>query len=362
MYNGFIEGAELTTKELNKFGFNSKDLTALIDQDVITRVKRGLYSLKSVDKLFFYGKELIAQKEYDKATQCFQKCYELDPTHKGVCFQLFLKSIQNKDYQKAFEYFDVFYISDNEFYNTDSAFYLFLLSTITKLPENHRNYAKFLKFDDFKIDARDKRYRFIARQNKMRLSASNQKFSLAIKQLNEILAQKGASTVQDLLIKKLLIQAAAVQKQNREYLINLIKQKKYEEIIKFYEDMESYHRLSTSDIYILILTKDLVNIISTKTIPPKEIFETNNIFDAITGKNFELALNLSNARNQEFKIDKDDNHISLLLEEIVNTCRELSTPIKQEPEIIPIVPKEEISLTTEQATFADVFLIIHLKH
>ena len=76
MYNGLIDEKELTTKELNSYGFNSKDLTDLINDRVLERVKRGYYSFLSIDDLFYYGKQLIASKEYDKATACFKKCYD----------------------------------------------------------------------------------------------------------------------------------------------------------------------------------------------------------------------------------------------------------------------------------------------
>ena len=105
MYDGLIEGKELTTKELNSYGFNSKDLTDLVREGTLERIKRGYYTLVSTDSFFHYGKQLLALKEYERATTCFEKCYALNPNHPRVCFQLFLRSIQKRDYEKAFEYF-----------------------------------------------------------------------------------------------------------------------------------------------------------------------------------------------------------------------------------------------------------------
>lgn len=364
LYKSVLEGVELTTKELNGFGFNSKDLKDLIEKGSIIRVKRGLYSLKSVNELFCYGKQLIAQKEYDRATQCFQKCFEIDPTHKGVCFQLFLRCVQNKDYKKAFEYFDVFFDNENEFYNSDSNFYLYLLSMITELPKSHREYAKFLKLEDFKVNSKDKRFSDVPKQNKIRLSALNQRFILAAKQLNESIQEKGYLTVQDIIIKTLLSQAIEVQMQNRNQIINLIKQKKYDDIIELYDKMLSSHHLSTFDNYIFILTNELINIIQTKSIPVKKIFSTENIFEAIDGKNFELALALNTAKSQKYNICKDDNAISLLLDEIVSKCKELNNNVQQEPKNVTtttVTPLEKIygveteqNITPKTTLFADI--------
>lgn len=343
LYKSVVDGVELTTKWLNGFGFNSKDLNDLIEQKSIIRVKRGLYTLKSVDELFYYGKQLIAQKEYDKATQCFEKCFQIDPTHTGVCFQLFLRCIQNKDYEKAFEYFDIFYNSENEFYNADSNFYLYMLSMIIELPENHREYAKYLKFEDFRVDYKDKRYTNTHLQNKIRTSAINQRFTLAAKQLNEAIQEKGSFSVQDIIIKTLLNQAIEIQIQNRNTVINLIKQEKYQEIIEFYERLLDSHYLSISDNYTLILTRELLNVINSKNFPEKQVHSTENIFEAIDGKNFELALSLAYARNQKYSENKDDNAIYLLLDEIVKTGTELKGYVAQIQEVKPVTTPKEVT-------------------
>lgn len=353
LYKNVVDGIELTTKELNSFGFNSKDLNDLIERGSIIRVKRGLYALKSVDELFYYGKQLIAQKEYDKATQCFEKCFQIDPTHTGVCFQLFLRCVQNKDYEKAFEYFNNFYNSENEFYNADSNFYLYMLSMITELPENHREYAKYLKLEDFRVDYKDKRYANARLQNKIRISALNQRFTLAAKQLNESIQEKGRLSVQDIIIKTLLNQAIEVQIQNRNTVINLIKQKKYEEIIEFYERLFNSHHLSISDNYTLILTKELLNIIKSKNVPEKQVHSTESIFEAIDGKNFELALSLASARNQKYNANTDDNAMFLLLNEIVNRSKELKGNVLQGQKITTVtIPKEEVKPIVEPQTVA----------
>lgn len=343
LYKSVVDEIELTTKELNSFGFNSKDLNDLIERESIIRVKRGLYALKSVDELLYYGKQLIAQKEYDKATQCFEKCFQIDPTHTGVCFQLFLRCVQKKDYEKAFEYFDVFYNSKNEFYNADSNFYLYMLSMITELPEIYREYAKYLKFEDFRVDYKDKRYANVYLQNKIRTSALNQKFILAAKQLNESVQEKGSLSVQDIIIKTLLTQAIEIQTQNRNTVISLIKQKKYEEIIEFYERLLNSHYLSTSDSYTLTLTRELLNIIKFKNVPEKQVYSTKDIFTAIDGKNFELALSLASVRNQAYNSSGDDNAIYLLLNEIVNRSKELKGNISKTQEITPVTTPKEVA-------------------
>lgn len=74
LYEGVINNKELTTKELNGYGFNSKDLKDLIDDGKLERVKRGLYTFKDVKSLYLEGKKLLIMKNRDKAQTIFKKC------------------------------------------------------------------------------------------------------------------------------------------------------------------------------------------------------------------------------------------------------------------------------------------------
>lgn len=56
LYDGVIDGVNLTTKQLNDYGFNSTDINSLIGKNII---KRGYYFFIDVDKLLYYGKKDI---------------------------------------------------------------------------------------------------------------------------------------------------------------------------------------------------------------------------------------------------------------------------------------------------------------
>ena len=346
IYNAVLNDKELTTKDLSSFGFNSKDLNTLIEQGILIRVKRGIYALSSVDKLFYYGKKLIAQKEYDKASLCFLKCFQIDPSHIATCFQLFLRYIQKKDYKEAFKYFQILYDNnEDETLNSDNNFYLYLLNMITEVPENYRQYARYLKYQDLKINENDN---FL--QNKIRLSSYRQKFFSALKQLNDLTKPKG-NTPSTVLIKFLLNQAIDVQIENRNKISNLIKQEEYEKVVEFYETLSNKHNLSMIDEYTFILVKELLELTSSQNIPIKKIFSTNNLFEAIRGKNYELALNLVIENNEKMNIDNENNSIYLILRKIVNLCEEIKDKsLNKEVQEEVVVNKEE----DYQVDFVDV--------
>lgn len=344
MYDGLIEQKELTTKELSEYGFHSKDLTKLIENGTLQRVKRGHYLFVAIEDLFLYGKKLIALSEYKKATVCFETCYQLDPNHLGTCFQLFLRSIQNRDYQKSFEYFDHLYDSDNEFYHIDNNYYLYLLSTITEIPERYREYAKFLKFKDIRVDFHDKRYENINLQNKIRLLSFDQKFLIAGKQLNEYIEKKGKIDVQDIIIKILLNQAFEKQNRVKKEIIQLANNKQYDQIIQYLQSIEKYCSLSSADECILSLAMDISELMKTGIIPKKKISSSHRLFDAIRGKNFELALTLSLNFIENQNIKPEDNTIFILLTHITNLIKEKTS--KQ----VPVRKKVEEVSTEENKT------------
>lgn len=352
MYNGLIDEKELTTKELNSYGFNSKDLTDLINDRVLERVKRGYYSLLSIDDLFYYGKQLIASKDYDKATACFKKCYELNPNHLETCFQLFLRAVQSKNYEEAFTYFEHFYDSDDEYYNNDSKFYLYLLSMITEIPEQHREYAKYLKLEDIRIDFNDKRFSDPYSQNKVRISALNQKFTLASKQLNELIKQHGSLSVQDIITRTLLSQAIEVQNGLKKNITNLAVEKKYKEIISHLKIVQEQHHLSAADECILFLAREVSKLAETGIIPEKEVISTNKLFEAVNGKNFELALSLSKDYIERNNIDPSDNAMFMLLKDITELIKTKTNRAEEKKVVTSPVKKAEpvtnINIATSQ--------------
>lgn len=340
LYEGIINDNELTTKELNSYGFNSKDLSNMIEEGTLTRIKRGYYTLLAVEDLYYYGKKLITKKEHDKATKCFEKCYQLDPEHFGTCFQLFLRSINNKDYENTFKYFDTLLKTDKPHYDIDNNLYLYLLSIITDIPEKHKNYARYLKLEDLNIDIEDKRYEDIPEQNKIRLAIFQRKFPYALKQLKNLIEKHQKLTTQDVIIKILLIQAIEKETLSKNTILELAQTKQYNEIISYLEEKGQRHKLSLNDEYTLKLAKELLSIKETNINLNKTVFQTKNLFEAIDNHNYELALKISNLYNQKNNIDNQENTLNILLSDICSLIEQSTNTLNH--------PQEE------SATFSDV--------
>ena len=317
LYSGIIDGKELTTKELNGFGFTSKDLSTLIEQGKLTRIKRGYYSFEDIESLFHYGKELIAMKDYDKATNCFRLCYKLNPKHRGTCFQLFYRSINSKEYDKTFEYFDTLMETDNRHYLADSNFFLYLLSFVTELPDKYKGKVNNLKLEDIRVDFTDKRYMDIPLQNKIRLSSLNKRFYLAATQLNELIIKHDNNIMaQELLIKNLLNQIRVLEGKRKLEILELVKNHEYTEVINCLNANQNIRGLDDFYKHASELANVFINISAKGIIPKCVIDDTERLDEAIQGRNYQLALKLCKDYNRKINVEDDKNAITVMLSDI----------------------------------------------
>lgn len=315
-----INGEELTTKKLNENGFSSKNITELIEKGYLIRIKRGYYNFYEINSLILYGKRLLKNNRYSSALECFETCYGIDPNNKDVNMQLFLCNILIKNYIKALKYLENLYVN-NQLMVVDYNFYIFLLNFVIELPNMYREYAKNLGFDDLMIDYNEKFDNKFFLQNKVRLSVFNQRFILALKQYNEFTKDKTKLEAPEIIIKKILRQLIEIQIISKEKILGLIKNKKYEEVKNYLNNLQTRYNLSISDKYILILIDTLLDIKTKKNIFISQVFTAKNVFEAIDGKNYKLALSFCEEYNTKNTFENCLKILLLDIEEEINNIK-----------------------------------------
>ncbi len=316
MYNGVIDGVVLSTKQLKEYGFTQHDITNMINSSIIEREKRGYYKYKDVDNLINYGRELFTNGESDRAYQCFLRCFHIDPCNMTGCFQLFIRSITNKDYERAFKLYDILVDSDNEYYSIDYDLYLFLLSIITDIPEKYKTYARGISYNDIRIPEGDLRYDDNNAYNTVRNSIYKRKFALALKQMNFIINKRGSSTIQDVITIHLISQAIKAEKKNRRTFFDFVSNGQYSEIISNLDEKKERQKLGLFDNIIYTLVKKYLNIMETGIIPDIVVTSTSNLFDAINGNNFKLALSICDDFYKDKEIKETDKVLYYILNDI----------------------------------------------
>lgn len=355
IYEEVITGNDLTTKKLITFGFNFEDLKELIKVGILERKEIGLYQLLDVDKLFCYGKKLLSDKKYKKATKCFQKCYELNPNHLSTCFQLFLTEIQNEKYENAFKYLKIFFVSNNETFIRDINFFLLLLNSITTIPSEYRKYVQNLEFKDIKIEnSNSDEIDDIEENNKIRLSVINAKLKSAFPRLNQMLSKKENVSYQDILIKQLLYIAIRKEIQIKAKIMDFIKQKDFKQLKEYLKNLSSRKILTKYELTIQKLVNDMLNIMSTGKIPEKKTLDTKSVFVAIDNKNYELALELYEANISNPTFDGKNNVIYLLLKEI--SCI-ISRSQKSNTTLSPKKDEDSTIISSTSEEYDDINLI-----
>lgn len=316
IYDKFIDKKELTTKELLELGLNSHDLTNLVNEGKLRRVRRGFYDLEKCDGLFNYANILASKKykKYDRFQQAINRCLEIDPNNGKIHARLFLDSLHKNNFDQAIESIRVLSNGDNSAYTKDANLWLFLLSFITELPDDLKEKVSGLKLEDVLTREDDLRYEDKLSQNKIRSNIMNYKFSQANDELNELNIKK--KPIYILITEKLLGMVKYYDMRNQHNIGDLLVEGKYEEVRDLLIRDRDLHGLSNSNKEILMILEDLISVINDKKIPEVENMpDSEYLFVEIQKHNYERALQLY--RDFPVKnVSRSVKSVGLLLERI----------------------------------------------
>ena len=316
IYDKFIDKKELTTKELLELGLNSHDLTNLVNEGKLRRVRRGFYDLEKCDGLFNYANILASKKykKYDRFQQAINRCLEIDANNGKIHTRLFLDSLHKNNFDQAIESIRVLSNGDNVAYTKDANLWLFLLSFITELPEDLKEKVSELKLEDVLTRDDDLRYEDKLSQNKIRSNIMNYKFSQANDELNELNIKK--KPIYILITEKLLGMVKYYDMRNQHNIGDLLVEGKYVEVRDLLIRDRDLHGLSNSNKEILMILEDLISVINDKKIPEVENMpDSDYLFVEIQKHNYERALQLY--RDFPVKnVSRSVKSVGLLLERI----------------------------------------------
>lgn len=316
IYDKFIDKKELTTKELLELGLNSHDLTKLVEDGKIRRVRRGFYDLEKCDGLFNYANILASKKykKYDRFQQAINRCLEIDANNGRIHTRLFLDSLHKNNFEQAIESIRVLINGDNDAYTKDANLWLFLLSFMTELPDDLKDKVSDLKLEDVLTREDDLRYEDKLSQNKIRSNIMNYKFSQASDELGELNIKK--KPIYILITEKLLSMVKYYDMRNQNNISSLLVDGKYEEVRDLLIRDRDLHGLSNSNKEILMILEDLISVINDKKIPEVENMpDSDYLYVEIQKHNYERALQLY--RDFPVKnVSRSVKSVGLLLERI----------------------------------------------
>ena len=313
LYDGIInDGINFTTKQIKEWGYSSRDIKKLIDEEIIRRVKIGHYEFLDVNKLYIYGKRLL-YNDKDMARKGFVRCLEIDSKHGGATFNLFFNAILNKQYDKAVSFLGVLLETNNMCYQRDFNCYLYLLNFICDLPDEYKQFVNSMQIEDLFVNDGDKRYSNIEGMNEIRKAIYNGKFAYAALNLQVYFKSSKKKQSTDILIRKLLYD---VQNSLISTLKDLWEHGEYDKFITLLKTKQERFSLSKLEYIYLYLVKSYVDMITYREVLPKLEVKDNTIFSYIMANEFSKALE-----------EKNDD---LLLIDMLNSICSLENTLQNE--------------------------------
>ena len=109
IYEIIAQGIPLNDENLSFYSINKNDIEELIKESIIIPIKENnsqdntlnhnKYIIINTSKLYKYGLKLQSDKQYQKATRCFYKCYEIEPNNREYSLRLLFEYIKEQQYQ-----------------------------------------------------------------------------------------------------------------------------------------------------------------------------------------------------------------------------------------------------------------------
>lgn len=253
LYSIFMHCDLATTSFLYDIGFSKYDLENLVKSGYLSRAKKGYY------------------------------CLNLD--NDEVCTKMFLKKIENKDYDDIFKYFKGMDKSLDLGKKQDNNLWLFLLSQIIEIPLEYRERLFKFEFGDVCNIAND--LDSIEQYSKVRFLAFNHKFALARKCCLNINDTSDSMKILQSLLDN--IYEARIDRNN--YWLNYVIDKRYERLVSEIEKIKTYRPVSRAEDLTLTLARDVIA--CKKRIPNSMPGPVQNVTEAVKLRDYQKALSIS---------------------------------------------------------------------
>lgn len=323
IYQMIIKRIKLTNESLELHGFNQDEINNLLAKKIIEQTSNDSYKLYQVDKLRKYGVTLLQNGKKAEADACFRVCYELVPTGKHICLQAMLAALNRHEYRQLFDIYQNLEKIHPEKNKQNNLLYLYLLSIITKVPEELQERTREIEPSEIILP-----YTNSSKiENQIRTAISQNKFSYACQLIKERIKKEQNYSVKFELLDALCNEAADWTRRFKYKIYQLIELESYEQIRTILLEQNRQRKLSELETNILLLTDAIIKIIETEIIPTPTIESTNNMQEAILGNNYALALSINDEFLEFHHIYKKTNSINILLEKINHLILELK--IKQ---------------------------------
>ena len=347
-------------KELLEAGFSKHYISKFVEKGFIARKKPGIYSFIGRKELFEKGPYLVPEQ----SKKCYQLCIriassDIDEISIEASYKAILLIINEKDYPEVWDYIRVLRDTNDSDCISDAAAFVSLLDHIIVLPKDFKSWFK----DDI---------RSVGLARILKTTESNESFSNTIRALisegtiNEAKErlktikegkEKSPSTA-DVILSKLVVAATEYKRIKEKKILDLVKDKKYEEIVEYLKTIEYHKLLSHQEKTVLKISEIIINIKKGRAIPTPITPKAHSITEALNNDNYLLAAAFA---VREENNPKDNDPIYILLRDLYKlkkdniTVSDIIAVLKSCDNIEIVLSYISLYLGTDNSTYISYF-------
>jgi hypothetical protein len=292
----------ISKNKLYECGVSDDFLKQLIDNEILTPINDHEYKIDSVDETFYYAKYLLEEKKYSLANAIFTCCYVTDPTNFNVNYQLFYRALKQNNNDNVFKHFDVVYetLKEND-READANYYLYLLGTLFGVPEKYIGTFNDLEIEDILLDEVDG---FSMYENSLRKEVFSNSYFDVNKMLDERFeGDREDLSFEDMVEKELLLKWLVKNRNFNKMIVSYLNEDKIREVKSLLDSEDEKRFLTITNQHLLKLVNSYLTIEETGVVvEPK--YNGDNVFEAINGNNYELAIKLVEKHMEDHHIEK----------------------------------------------------------
>lgn len=254
----FIDNKTLTFGELRSSGFTKNELKSLIRYNDIELLEDGTYSLCGSPGMLFYANGLYKKGNHERAKAAWERCLEVKPNNYPASTMLFLDSLLEEDFDKAFEYFEIMERTVNKEFGAEHNLWLLLLSQVTNVPDKYKKRISELRIEDILISENDSKYTDKERLNRVRKSIYGCDFDKAL-YLSHKVSETNSKKSYSVITKTLLDLASVAYKEKNELYVKLINEERYEELVQVLDNIQARGVFTYPEQCLFFLASDMAS-------------------------------------------------------------------------------------------------------
>ena len=305
---------KITRDELYELGVDDDYIEFTLENEILFQIDDNTYTMGNAKHLLYYGRGLIEEEEYEAANNVFDCAYDVDMTDFEINFQLLYRTLKQIKVKRShiFRYFDVIYnglVDSGREY--DANYYVLLLGNLygsndidkkndANPFDRYRKIFVDLEEDDILLIDGD---RDSLNENMLRKNVFSNSYHKVTTMVDKLFTGKSSLSFEEMIEKELLLKWLVRKRDVNGKLAFYLKDENIEDAKSLLNREDERRNLTKTNEYILKLVNSYLTYKKTGVIPTAK-YVGDDIFDAIDGNNYELALKLEEEYSKDHNITK----------------------------------------------------------